>query len=80
MRLPSRVTPYRNSTLARFPVVLSLLKESGHMTPRALYQLTKSKSFGVAEFIEVLDCLYLLGRIDFDKEKEVLCYVDGGQM
>lgn len=79
MRLPSRVTPYKSSTLAKFPVVLSALKE-WDMTPHALYQKTKSKSFGVADFIEVLDCLYMLGRVEFIKGKGVLHYVDGDQV
>lgn len=79
MRLPSRVTPYRSSTFAKFPVVLSALKE-WDMTPRMLYHKMKSKTFSVADFIEVLDCLYLLGRIEFIKEKGVLHYVDGGKV
>ena len=36
MRLPSRVTPYRSSTFAKFPVILSALRE-WDMSPRALY-------------------------------------------
>lgn len=79
MRLPSRVTPYKNSTFAKFPIVLSALKE-WDMTPYTLYRKMKSKTFGVADFIEVMDCLFLLGKVEFIKEKGVLHYVDGSQL
>ena len=79
MRLPSRVTPYRSSPFAKFPVILSALRE-WDMSPRALYNQTKSKTFTVADFIEVLDCLYLLGKVEFIKEKGVLHYVDGNTL
>lgn len=78
MRLPSRVTPYKNSTFAKFPKVLSLLKEQD-MYPQELYGQAKGKSFEVADFIEVMDCLYLLGRVELSKGG-VLRYVDGSQL
>ena len=78
MRLPSRVTPYRNSTFAKFPKVLSLLKERD-MYPQELYRQEKGKNFEVADFIEVMDCLYLLGRVELSKGG-VLRYVDGSQL
>mgnify|MGYP001054692297 FL=1 len=78
MRLPSRVTPYRNSTFAEFPKVLSLLKERD-MYPQELYRQVKGKNFEVADFIEVMDCLYLLGRVELSKGG-VLRYVDGSQL
>lgn len=78
MRLPSRVTPYKNSTFAKFPVVLSTLKDRD-MYPQELYRQVKGKNFGVAEFIEVMDCLYILGRVELSKGG-VLHYVDGSQL
>ena len=78
MRLPSRVTPYRNSTFAKFPKVLSLLKERD-MYPQELYRQVKGKNFEVSDFIEVMDCLYLLGRVELSKGG-VLRYVDGSQL
>ena len=78
MRLPSRVTPYKNSMFAKFPKVLSLLKERD-MYPQELYRLVKGKNFDVAEFIEVMDCLYILGRVELLKGG-VLRYVDGSKL
>lgn len=73
MRLPSKVTPYRNSILARFPVILSELKKCD-MSPEELFKTVKSKDLNASEFIEILDCLYLLGKIDLIPGKELLHY------
>ena len=32
------------------------------------------KMSGISEFIDTLDCLYELGKIEFDEEEEVLRY------
>jgi len=79
MRMPSKVTTYKNSTLAKFPVILSALQESD-MRLDDLYKKVKSKSFGTADFIEVLDCLYMLEKIEFLPGKEVLHYVGGSEL
>jgi len=79
MRLPNRVTPYRKSTLAKFPVVLSALQE-WESSPQVLYARVKRKDFSITDFIEVLDCLFLLGKIEFIPGGEVLRYVDGSKL
>lgn len=79
MRLPNRVTPYRNSTLAKFPIVLKKLSEC-NMRPQELYCFLRSKSFSVTDYIEVLDCLFMLGKIEFVPGKDVLRYVEGSKM
>jgi len=63
MRLPSKTTKYSESTLARFPVVLGILKKAP-TTPRMLYQVTKIQIPDVAEFVDVLNCLYALRKIE----------------
>lgn len=40
-----------------------------------LYLAVKADVLDAGEFIEILDCLYALGAIEFDDEKEVLRYV-----
>lgn len=73
MKLPSKVTPYKESTIAKFPIVLELL-EKKDMTPQELYaKVRKSKIKDISEFVEVLDCLYSMNKIDIDEE--VLHYV-----
>lgn len=73
MKLPSKVTPYNESTIAKFPDVLELL-EKNDMTPQELYaKVRKSKIKDISEFVEVLDCLYAMNKIEIDEE--VLHYV-----
>lgn len=73
MKMPSKVTPYKESTIAKFPLVLAIL-EKGDMTPSELYaKVRKSKIKDITEFVEVLDCLYAMNKIDI--REEVLHYV-----
>lgn len=74
MLLPNKLISYDQSILPKFPVVLKELK-NGPMSVHDLYKRVIKKMSGVSEFIDTLDCLYALGKIEFDKEEEVLRYV-----
>lgn len=74
MKFPNKVTPYHKSILPKFPVVLKAL-QAEQITPATLYQRVKRQIEHVEDFIIILDCLYLLGKIDFVDE-ELLCYVE----
>ena len=73
MKFPSKVTTYKESSLAIFPVILKQL-EKKDMTPSELYKKTKTKVAGIQEFLEILDCLYALNKIEL--EGGTLHYVD----
>lgn len=73
MRLPSKVTPYKDSILAKFPVVLAALQECD-MTPSELNNKVKRSISTAAELVEILDCLYVLGKVEL-LYGEVLHYV-----
>jgi len=79
VRLPSKVTPYRKSILSKFPVVLTALS-SQDMSPNELYTKVKSKGISMADYIEILDSLFLLNKIELIPEKEVLHCVEGNSM
>jgi SOS response regulatory protein OraA/RecX len=53
--------------------VLSLL-EKGDMTPGELYKKMKNKATDINEYMEILDCLYALNKIEL-KDEGVLHYV-----
>ncbi len=74
MRLPSKTTTYSGSVLSKFPIMLDLLAEQD-MTPVELYKTTRMKVEDVGEFLEIVDCLYLLGKIELVPDREVLRYV-----
>lgn len=74
MRLPSKTTTYSGSVLSKFPIMLDLLAEQD-MTPVELYKTTQTKVEDVGEFLEIVDCLYLLGKIELVPDRKVLRYV-----
>ena len=74
MRLPSKIFSFNESVLSKFPLVLTALSVAP-LSIRELYQQMVNKVEDVSEFLEVLDCLYALGKIRYDEEMRALCYV-----
>ena len=74
MKLPNKVTSYKESVLSKFPVVLEVLVER-EISLVELYEKTKHKYSCLDEYIEVIDCLYALGKIGFDEGRETIYYV-----
>ncbi len=75
MKLPNKVTSYSNSILPKLCDALNVLKK-GNISPLNLYKKLKNKTQNVAEFLEILDCLYLLGKIRLSENTEELQYVE----
>lgn len=75
MRLPSKVTNYKKSILSKFPLVLQKLEEK-EKSPLDLYRSITNKFDGITEFIDVVDCLFALGKISFTEDGERLTYVE----
>ena len=74
MKLPNKVITYKESPISKFPAVLSCLKEQD-MSPALLYKKVKSKVEDIGEYIDILDCLYALGKIELIEHLGVLHYV-----
>lgn len=74
MRLPSKITSYRESVISKFPPILSVLQNSD-MGVLALYESTMKYFSGIEDYLDTLDCLFALRRVRYDAEREVLCYV-----
>lgn len=74
MLLPNKLFSYSESILAKLPIVLKIL-EKNPCSVHELYKQTIRKMAGISEFIEVLDCLYALGKIEYDEKVGVLRYV-----
>lgn len=75
MLFPNKLCSYNESIISKFPVVLKIVKKEP-VTVLELYRQVIGSVAGVKEYIDVLDCLYALGKIEYDDEKEVLRYVD----
>ena len=78
MKLPNKVTSYKRSIIPKFPIVLRTLQKE-NMTPMDLYKKVKRQIGNIAEFVAILDCLYILKKIDYI-DGEVLCYVENDPM
>jgi hypothetical protein len=75
MRLPNKINSFSESSIAKFPVVLDVL-EKGDMQVSALYAAVKKSTDDVGDFIEILDCLYALGKVEYLEKERVLHYAD----
>ncbi|ABJ60824.1 hypothetical protein LGAS_1467 [Lactobacillus gasseri ATCC 33323 = JCM 1131] len=71
LKMPSKVTDYKESTLANLPKILKALDKDA-MNPQQLFAATKRYFDDVGEFVESLDCLFTLGKIRIDKETGVI--------
>jgi len=74
MQFPSKVTPYRQSVISLFPEILSRLERRDMMLPELMRDALSDKE-KINLFMDALDCLFALGRIEFKKGTEVLHYV-----
>lgn len=75
MRLPNKLYSYEESTLSKFPIVLRALRDSDSGVTD-LYERIKKSVPDVSEYMEILDSLYALGKIDIDDKEAVLRYVE----
>lgn len=74
MLLPNKLYSYNESVLSKLPIVLKTLEEEDYGVSD-LYWATKRYFSSVNEYIDALDCLYALNRIELDNNNGVLRYV-----
>ena len=75
MRLPNKVTPYSKSVIARFPDILTILREQD-LTPNELLETMVSDRNNMSEILDALDCLFALRKIELLQEGSRLHYVE----
>lgn len=74
MLFPNKLCSYNASVISKFTVVLKVIKREP-VTVLTLYRQVIGSMASVNEFLDVLDCLYALHKIEYDEETEVLRYV-----
>lgn len=74
MKLPNKVTSYSESTLGKICPILETL-EKQDFPIYELYLQTSKYYKSYAEYIETLDCLYALKKINYIEDKGALHYV-----
>jgi len=75
MLLPSKITTFQESVLSRLPLVLSVLSQESKSVS-SLFDITKVSVKDIVEYLDILDCLYALGKIDYNPKTRLLDYVD----
>lgn len=78
MRLPNKINRLNESIISKYPVILRVL-EQGDLSVSALYNAVRNKTDDVGDFMEIIDCLYALGKIEYSEETRLLRYVGGNQ-
>lgn len=72
MPLPNKIFSYEQSILSKMPVILEVL-QNGNVSVEELYKFMKTKTDNVSEFIEILDCLFVLDKIQLKDGEIELC-------
>lgn len=74
MKLPSKVTSYKESIIFYFPLILNnLIKRD--MSVYELYSILQKDILSINDFMLALDYLYAMNKISYYEEKEVVHYV-----
>lgn len=71
MQLPNKLYSYSNSILSKFAILLKPLKK-GDVQVLSLFTSNQDKFDSINDFIETLDALYALRKIEYDAEKGVI--------
>lgn len=71
MQLPNKLYSYSNSILSKFPVVLRTL-QNGEVQILTLFLKNQDRFDSINDFIETLDALYALRKIEYDAQKGVI--------
>lgn len=75
MLLPSKAVKYKESDIAKFIPILQILSNK-EMEIKELYRKQKKNCTSIDEFVRILDELYALGKIEYDRMRGVISYVD----
>lgn len=68
MKLPNKLFTYQESIISKFPLILNQISDNEYVTIYHLYKNMQEKFNDISEILETLDCLYALGKIDYDFE------------
>lgn len=74
MKLPNKLFSYKESTISKLPFILSEISEKEYITIYQLYLNVIGKFDDISEFLDALDCIYALGKIDYDNKLRGIRY------
>lgn len=74
MKLSNKVTSYQESVLSKLTIILDILRVKDSSLIE-LYFNTKQYFSDTSEFIDTVDCLFALNKLEYNEDLEVLHYV-----
>ena len=75
MKFPNKIISYKESVLSRFPLVLDILENNDYSIGE-LFNVVKAHMEDVIDFIDILDCLFALGKVKLNEQTRRLNYVE----
>lgn len=73
MKLPSKLYSYAESIFYYFPHVLCAIPQQGISVTDLYQRCDVAVGITITDYIDVLDCLYTLGKIKFKHGEIVVC-------
>ena len=73
MVLPGKTADYKSSVISKFTLILQIMKDEKFCEVSELQERTKQSFSSIAEFVQVLDCLFALGKIEMNEDKTGVC-------
>ena len=74
MLIPNKLTTINESVFSKFIPVIKTL-ENRDMSALELYYTVKSASTDIDDYMVALDCLYALGKIEYNDDERTIYYV-----
>ncbi|MNO25483.1 hypothetical protein D3C76_153200 [compost metagenome] len=65
MKFPNKLYTYNDSVISKLPVILKQIENNKELSLSDLYYSVNSKFQNITEFLDALDCLYTLGKIEY---------------
>lgn len=70
MVLPGKNAVYKDSVISKFPIILSILSDEKFCKITDLQIKTENQFSSIAEFVQAMDCLFALGKIELNELKD----------
>lgn len=74
MKFPNKVIRYNESVISKFPIILNFINNN-EPTVFELFNSVRKYIEDVTDFIDILDCLFALGKITYNENTRRLTNV-----
>ena len=75
MLFPSRTAEYEQSVISKMLIVMKCASQKNYRIGE-LYAEVKKHQCSLEDYIDALECLYMIGRIKYNKEEEMIYIVE----